>query len=163
MYKYVFQQEGFRVMMEAIKEEEKRCTICLNPTDFQDDYTYCCKEPIHYNCMEMLMYDDHLERQWNEIKCPFCKILLNSKECDAKVKAEEKRLSTLPYFEDKRFMRMMKNVWGERLFWKNGEDQCFYGEIQKNEDDKPEIVYLGSDKSYAIERAKRYVDSFNFH
>ena len=92
----------FRVMMEAIKEEEeeKRCTICLNPSDFQDEYTYCCREPIHYNCMETLMYDDHLERQWNEIKCPFCKILLNSKECDAKVKAEEKRLSTLPYFED---------------------------------------------------------------
>ena len=61
-----------------------------------------------------------------------------------------------------RFMRMMKDVWGERLFWKNGEDQCFYGEIQ-NKDAKPEIVYLGSDKSYALERAKRYVDSFNFH
>ena len=152
---------SFRFMMEAI-QEEKLCTICLNPSDFQDGYTYCCREPIHYNCMETLMYDDHLERHWNEIKCPFCKMLLNSKEYDEKVEAEEKRLAKFPYFEDKKFMWMMKNVWGNRLFWRNGEDQCFYGQM-KNQDDKPEIVYLGSDKTCALERAKRYVNSFQFH
>ncbi|KAJ7321149.1 hypothetical protein OS493_035541 [Desmophyllum pertusum] len=95
--------------------EDKECVVCMDVADHSTD---CCKQPLHDACLREWIDERKSNVSCEEIYCPYCRQEMKNlpEHIDESWKNDV-------YFVDK-----LKQVWGERPFWRtNG---AYWGTLE---------------------------------